>query len=97
MYRLHLTRKNLAHRPRHPSTPYCLFSIAQSQILQGKTSHIWSKEVTTQLAKLYSSAPTDVLAELDEAENPDAVDPFTNSSKFMSVLSHASLTLTLMS
>jgi hypothetical protein len=63
------------------STPYCLFAIAQAQILQGKTSHTWNKDVTTQLAKLYSSAPTDVLAELDEAENPEAVDPFGNNSK----------------
>jgi len=70
----------------HSSTPYCLFAIAQAQILQGKTSHNWSKEVTAQLAKLYSSAPTDVLAELDEAENPNAVDPFTNGSKHMSAL-----------
>ena len=69
------------------STPYCLFAIAQAQILQGKTSHNWIKEVTAQLAKLYSSAPTDVLAELDEAENPNAVDPFTNGSKYMSSVS----------
>ncbi len=50
------------------STPYCLFSIAQSQILQGKTASAFAKDISTQLSKIYVTGPSDVLAELDEQD-----------------------------